>query len=80
MFIFSVLCRGGEIGRRARLKIWLGQPSAGSIPALGTRNYYDTASNLDLLTNQTADISYNLRILHYSKESLKDPLKFALGL
>jgi hypothetical protein len=27
----------GGIGRRARLKIWLSQGSAGSIPVLGTK-------------------------------------------
>ena len=30
------LCPDGGIGRRARLKIWLSQGSAGSIPVLGT--------------------------------------------
>ena len=29
-------CRGGETGRRARLKIWWGQPRVGSSPTLGT--------------------------------------------
>ena len=29
-------CPDGGIGRRARLKIWLSQGSAGSIPVLGT--------------------------------------------
>ncbi len=30
------ICPDGGIGRRARLKIWLSQGSAGSIPVLGT--------------------------------------------
>ena len=30
----------GGIGRRARLKIWLSQGSAGSIPVLGTKQIY----------------------------------------
>ncbi len=30
-------CPDGGIGRRARLKIWLSQGSAGSIPVLGTK-------------------------------------------
>ncbi|SVD67778.1 uncharacterized protein METZ01_LOCUS420632, partial [marine metagenome] len=29
-------CRGGEIGRRTRLKIWREQSRGGSIPPLGT--------------------------------------------
>jgi hypothetical protein len=32
----SAQCPDGGIGRRARLKIWLSQGSAGSIPVLGT--------------------------------------------
>ena len=34
----GVNCPDGGIGRRARLKIWLSQGSAGSIPVLGTMN------------------------------------------
>lgn len=30
-------CLGGETGRRARLKIWYGQPCVGSSPTRGTR-------------------------------------------
>lgn len=30
-------CPDGGIGRRARLKIWFPQGSAGSIPVLGTK-------------------------------------------
>ena len=33
---FAVLSPDGGTGRRARLKIWLSQGSAGSIPVLGT--------------------------------------------
>ena len=29
-------CLGGETGRRARLKIWYGQPCVGSSPTRGT--------------------------------------------
>ncbi len=32
----SAKCPDGGTGRRARLKIWLSQGSAGSIPVLGT--------------------------------------------
>ena len=35
----SAVCRGGEIGRRARFKIWLGQLSVGSSPTLGTISF-----------------------------------------
>ena len=35
---FAVLSPDGGTGRRARLKIWLSQGSAGSIPVLGTKN------------------------------------------
>ena len=35
---FAVLSPDGGTGRRARLKIWLSQGSAGSIPVLGTNN------------------------------------------
>jgi hypothetical protein len=33
---FNPICPDGGTGRRARLKIWLSQGSAGSIPVLGT--------------------------------------------
>lgn len=35
------LRRGGEIGRRARLKIWLGKLSVGSNPTLGTTSLFN---------------------------------------
>ena len=44
-------CRGGEIGRRARLKIWLGQPSVGSNPTLGTKLYCWFYLNLTICFN-----------------------------
>ncbi|MEN9885073.1 MAG: hypothetical protein RLZZ420_2290 [Bacteroidota bacterium] len=34
---FAVPSPDGGTGRRARLKIWLSQGSAGSIPVLGTK-------------------------------------------
>lgn len=39
----------GGIGRRARLKIWLSQGSAGSIPVLGTLITADQYGRLFLL-------------------------------
>ncbi len=35
--IFAIHRPDGGIGRRARLKIWFRQRSAGSIPVLGTK-------------------------------------------
>ncbi len=32
----ELFCRSGEIGRRARLRIWYGETCAGSIPVSGT--------------------------------------------
>ena len=34
-----IICRGGGIGRHARLKIWCSLERAGSSPARGTRRH-----------------------------------------
>ncbi len=38
------LGRRDEIGRRARLKIWWGQPRVGSSPTAGNLTYYNVSS------------------------------------
>ena len=37
--LINQACRGGETGRRARLKIWFQQWSVGSSPTLGTIDF-----------------------------------------
>ncbi len=49
-------CRGGETGRRARLKIWFPQGSVGSSPTLGTIKSIITvffAGKFKMYTNQS---------------------------
>ena len=48
MLQFLGKSRGGEIGRRAGLKIQWGQPRAGSSPALGTIDIYKSRMTLFL--------------------------------
>ena len=45
---FALLSPDGGTGRRARLKIWLSQGSAGSIPVLGTRLISETLTPIRL--------------------------------